>query len=201
MKAQDNTLVAAFLMPNKLETSISGVKVMIENVSPYPYENTVHFQLHLSKATDLKIKIRKPGWVNAIKTNEAYTIDNDFIIIYRLFSTADEIKITFETEVQVKTDNQGDHYFSYGALLYAKPIESIEIAGKTYAGTLRDYYYQPVYKTKYAYSAGTPVRYEGHKLKTEMTDQSTGISTGVELVPMGKTILRQVTFPPVHTGL
>ncbi len=194
MKENETTLVATLLMPNILETILNGNKLQIENSTEYPYQNTFKFKITQSKLSKFTLKIRKPNWVFKIITNENYKIENNFIVIEREFSTNDNINISFETEVQVKADNTGSHYFSYGALLYALPIKAKEIIGKNYKSNFNDFTYEPLLPTNYVFKNGKLAQYKNCKIETKLINQSTNKLEKVELIPIGKTVLRQVTF-------
>lgn len=194
MKENETTLVAALLLPNILETSINGNHVKIENITEYPYKNSFYFKITQPKNSEFILKIRKPNWVTKINTNEKYRLENDFIIIERVFSENDVINISFDAKVEIRTDNLGFHYFSYGALLFALSIEAKEIAGKNYFSDFADFTYEPLYKKEYRYKKGVKSTYKNGKIITELMNQNTKKLEKVELVPLGKTILRQVTF-------
>ena len=194
MKENETTLVATLLLPNKLETSIANTNVSIENETNYPNENTFHFNIKVDQASKFTIKIRKPKWVTSIVTNEKYTIENDFIVINRKFEVMDQIILSYQTDVELKTDKNNTYYFSYGALLFAKPIASKEIAGKVYADGFLDYNYEPIALTKYSFVKDKKPTYKNGIIVTELHNEVTNKIEKVDLIPMGKTILRQVNF-------
>ncbi len=194
MKENETTLVATLLMPNILETTLNGNKIQIENVTQYPYGNDFKFKIVQVNSSNFKLKIRKPQWVKYIKTKEKYRIENDFIVIERDFSPNDYVDILFETDIHIKTDNTGSHYFTYGALLYALPVNAKEIVGKKYAGKFFDFTYQPIAFSRYSYKKNKSPKYSEGKIITRLINQGTGKLEKVELIPIGKTILRQATF-------
>lgn len=199
MKEGETTLVAALLAPAVLETSIRGNKINIETFTQYPYGNSFQFKITQERPSEFVLKIRKPNWVKKIATDEEFTLKDGFIVIERAFSTNDEVAITFETEVKIQTSHTGERYFSHGALLYAKPIEAKEIAGKLYANRFADFTYQPVSMSKFAYKDGVKARFAKGKITTKLFNPKTNKLEKAELVPFGKTILRQTTFPPEET--
>ncbi len=194
MKENETTLVATLLMPNVLETSMNGNKVLIENHTEYPYENEFKFNITQSKPSKFTLKIRKPGWVKKVQTNEVFKIENDFIVIQREFKANDSVHISFDAEVQIHADNAGSHYFTYGVLLFALPINAKEIAGKNYQDNFTDFTYEPLSPTNYAFKNSKHFKYQNGKIVTKLINQNTNKLETVELVPLGKTILRQVTF-------
>lgn len=194
MKENETCLVATLLMPNALETSINGNKIKIENSTEYPFQNAFQLKIAQSKSSKFALKIRKPNWVNKVKTNEKYRIENDFIVIERVFSKNDIVNISFDTEIYVKTDNNGAHYFTYGALLYALPINAKEIIGKNYKNNFTDITYKPTSITTYSINKNEKAILKNGKIQTTLINKKTGNSEIIRLIPLGKTILRQVTF-------
>jgi uncharacterized protein len=197
MKADSQTLVATLLMPNVLQTTFNGTSVRIENQSDYPYQNALRFALRLDKATHLTLKIRKPQWANAnIKTREKYTLENDFIVISRFFQPNDVFEIAFETTIKVLEDAKEEKYFTYGALIYAKPIAAKAQKGKSYLDGFDDYEYAPNDTTRTVYQFWgdhNAVLQDGSIVATLRNGRTQQLET-VTLIPMGKTILRQCSF-------
>ena len=85
VEGRENTLVAAMLMPNVLETTIGGSKVKIGDFTQYPYENQLTFKITLDKPAIFTLKIRKPSWVTQIQTVEKFTEEDGYIMINRTF--------------------------------------------------------------------------------------------------------------------
>lgn len=194
MKKNENTLVATLLLPNILETEINGSKISIENQTNYPNENTFNFSIKLDKPTAFIIKIRKPSWATKIITNEKHQIQENYIIIERTFDTNDSINLEFKADVKVITDLNGEHYFSYGSLMYAKAISSLQIKGKEYAKGFDDLNYEPLDKTRFKFIENHKATYEKNSIKVNLLNLNSNKIQVVTLTPFGKTILRQVAF-------
>ena len=194
MKENEKTIVASLLMPNILQTTINGNQLQIENETNYPFQNDFMLKITQTNSSQFTIKIRKPKWVKSIKTNERFRLEDDFMVIEREFSTNDDINFSFETEIQIRTDKSGYHYFTYGALLYALPIKAKEIIGKKYEDNFNDFTYEPLSQTKYIFKNGQKTKYKNGKIETKLFNQNTKKLENVELIPIGKTVLRQVTF-------
>jgi hypothetical protein len=194
MKEGENTLVAAMLMPNVLKTSIDGSKVIIEDITQYPYQNQFTFKITLDKPTAFTLKIRRPSWVTQVQTNEKFTIEDGYITITRTFQTHDELALTFNTEVRVAEDAGNNRYFLYGALVFANPIEATEVAGRKYAKDFVDYTYEPKDATRYEFINDNKAEYRDGKILLNLRNKTTGRVKPIELIPIGKTILRQAGF-------
>lgn len=194
MLENENTLVAALLLPNILQTSIGNANITIENQTNYPYQNSFNISIRANKPTQFTLKIRKPSWVASIVTKEKYTIDNGFMVINRVFNKSDSVIFSFQTKVMVKKDNNQAHYFTYGALVFAKPIVAKAMQGKMYAPSFTDYTYQPLKFSKYLYHLDKKIFYKSGVIFTQLLNETTKKIENVQLIPIGKTILRQTTF-------
>ena len=97
-------------------------------------------------------------------------------------------------EVQIKEDLNHEQYFSYGALIYAKPIEAIEHTGKVYSAGFIDLTYSPADSGRYEFIANHRASFKDGKISLNLKNKTTLKPEKLELIPMGKTILRQVTF-------
>jgi hypothetical protein len=194
LKEGDSTLIAALLMPNILETTIYRNKIRIENVTQYPYEHHFEFRISQAEKSHFTLKIRKPDWVSEIVTREHFRTEKDFIVIEREFSTNDRVIISFETEIQIRQDSTGSHYFTHGTLLYALPLEATETKGRDYPENFFDYYYHPVSINKYSFLQHSVPEFVNGNIVTKLVNEKSGEVELKQLIPFGKTILRQCTF-------
>ena len=194
MKQNEKTLVATLLCPNVLETRIGGKPVKIETVTEYPYQNTFNFIISNPKNATFTIKIRKPSWAIDVITNEHYFVENGFIVISRKFNSSDTIDLAFSTKIIIKTDENNEKYFSYGALVFAKWIDASEKIGRIYKSGFEDIMYTPLNKNRYTFVVENNAVYENGKISAELKNSKTNNIEKIELIPFGKTILRQVSF-------
>jgi DUF1680 family protein len=194
MKEGESTLVVTLLCPNILETTVKNTPVSIAIQTEYPYENRFVFTIKTEKPTAFMLKIRKPNWVKKIVTKEKYRIENQYIVIERTFSTADKIDLKYTADIEVKEDSNKEKYFTYGPLVYAKPIAATEQKGRTYAVGFDDLMYAPTNTTRYKFIAAHKARYKNGKINARLQNQSNQQIEKLELIPFGKTILRQVSF-------
>ena len=194
LKENDNILANVLLMPNILETKIQNQLVKIETITEYPYQNKFTFKISNPKYAQFIIKIRKPSWATKVLTNESYTIDNEFLVFDRKIGKEDKIQIEFLTEIQIKEDENKEKYFSYGPLFYAKSFESIEQKGKSYLTNFDDLFYVSKDKSNYQFIIDNQAKYENGKIEIKAKNKSNNQIESIQLVPFGKTILRQVSF-------
>lgn len=194
LQENKNTLINALLMPNRIATKILNKLITIETITEYPYENKFLFKISNPKQASFVLKIRKPSWVKQIVTNEKFTVENDFIVFNRNFKKQDALSLEFKTEVQIKKDLNNEKYFSYGALLYAKPIEAIELKGKSYFTNFNDLTYKPINNNRFQFIQDNQATYNDGVISIKAKNTITNQIENITLIPFGKTILRQVSF-------
>jgi hypothetical protein len=194
LKEGENTLVASLLGANILETSLQNTKIKIAQITEYPYKNDFVFQVSVEKSLEFVLKIRKPIWAKSFTINTQYTENEDFIVIRKTFAKDEKIKIHFEAEAKIEQSQQNEYYFSYGALVFAQPIEAEEQKGKEYAKGFADFYYAPKIKTSYKMPSQPKAQYKQGKIWVMLQNENTQKLEKIALVPLSKTILRRVTF-------
>ncbi|WP_298393642.1 beta-L-arabinofuranosidase domain-containing protein [Flavobacterium sp.] len=194
LKENDTTLVNALLMPNTVATKVQNKNITIETITEYPYQNKFTFKIANPNKASFILKIRKPSWVTSIITKEKYTNENDFLVFDRPFAKQDIIEINFSTKIQIKEDANKEKYFSYGALFYAKPINAIELKGKTYFTNFDDLFYQPKDSNRFQFIDENQATFNNGKIIIKAKNKTTNQIENITLIPFGTTILRQVSF-------
>jgi DUF1680 family protein len=194
LKENKNSLVNVLLMPNSITTKIQNKPITIETVTEYPYENKFVFKISNPKQASFVLKIRKPSWAKQIVTDEKYTIETDFIVFNRKFKKQDAFTLEFKAEVQIKKDLNNEKHFSYGALFYAKPIEAIELKGKSYFTNFDDLTYKPKDNNRFQFIEENQATFNNGQILIKAKNKTTNQIENVTLIPFGKTILRQVSF-------
>ena len=190
----DRSLVASVLGPSRIETTVGGKPVVVDEQTNYPFENT--FRFVVTADSRFALKIRKPDWVKKFTVSESYREADGFIVIDKTWKGTENVDVNFNAEVLPQTDINGETYFTWGALVLAAPIESVE--EKTKSWPVPGFYnlkYAPGKLTIFEY-AGKPITANEHELSflTELYNPDKQVVEPVVLVPMAGTILRQVTF-------
>ena len=200
-------LVAALPGPNELQTIWKGVRVWVVEETDYPFGNTIQYHVTVAAPATFKLKIRKPAWSAAFRLNCDYTEKEGYIIIHKVWNGSETIQLDLLPEIVVKQDRQKEYYYTYGALVFALPIESREIISREFpAAGFRDLKYEPVNMVTYQYTynsnpeivrdenSDTGKIWHSIALKTRLINVKTGKPEAVTLEPLGATILRQLTF-------
>lgn len=197
LREGENTLVAALLGPCVLQTTIGKTAVRIEEKTEYPYESNTGFifDITLDAPTTFTLKIRKPAWATYVKATPAGREENGYVV-FEVSQQHNHIQLFFGAQVQTEQDAAGKTYFTHGALVYAKPIEAAETFGRKYANGFSDRLYQPLSAARYALLPNQTPEYHSHnnRISVKLLNQTTQKPEEVELIPIGKTVLRQAGF-------
>jgi uncharacterized protein len=189
-------LVASLLGPCELNTVWKGKKISIREKTEYPYGYTIVFEIKAEHAP-FQLKIRKPDWATNFNVSTTYKMQGDFIVIQKEWNGKQTVKIDFTPSIQTQHDSNNEVYFTYGPLVLAHSIDGVAKETKTYQlKGFHDLHYTPNRLVIYRYTNQQPVQPDKNKLlfTTHLLNPTTRQVEQVELEPMNKTILRQVTF-------
>ncbi len=192
---QDDGLTAALLGPSEVNTEWNGEKINVSELTEYPYNNKIRFVVTGKNMKGFRLRIRKPGWVQSAGSSRTYRWSGGYLV-FDLDQPRTEIDIVFEASAREEKTMNGEHYFWKGALVYARPIGDTEQITKTHrVPRFFDYQYFPVDDSRFDYVEGKgPESLDDNRIKVILRNRMTGDQQEQMLVPMGKTILRQVTF-------
>ncbi|MBX2875433.1 MAG: glycoside hydrolase family 127 protein [Saprospiraceae bacterium] len=208
MKAPDG-IAAVMYGPTLLSTEIDGKEVSIEQRTNYPMSDQVTFVVKLNSPTTFTLHIRKPAWTKAIQSDANWTEAADgFYSLQREWQDGEEVSVYFENEVQIQSTRNQEAYLQRGPLVYAYEIPHQEESIKKYTyRDFEDYYCFPTTQLfeEMALSKAAKFNWKTdedaesfHKgevfLECTITKSQRKAET-LKLVPMGKTILRRVSFP------
>ena len=191
-------LVATLYGPSVLETTAGNQEIKIEELTGYPNESIIRFKFTVSHPAKFTIKFRKPSWAKGYSLNFPHREKGDYLVIRKTWNTGDVVVLEFSRSVEVRQDITRQKYFTYGPLVLAHPVEGKQITVKEYAlPGFRDLQVKATKKVEYLFDAGNNIRLtDAEKLifNAELINSKTGKPENIQLVPMGGTILRQVTF-------
>lgn len=189
-----NAIAATLLGPSEVNTIISGNQVKIIEKTEYPYKNTFQFDVQVKKPFRFMLKIRKPSWAKNVKTNYDFTEKDGFLVFTKKWEGVERLFLEFDAHI-AKNKSGNQTWFSYGALVLALPVDQVEIPDRIYAPGFQDYKYSPVEKVVYEYKDGIVEKLPGElKFSAVLFNPAKGKTEEKFLIPVGKTILRQVTF-------
>jgi len=207
-------LMACLFGPSILTTEIDGIKLSIHQITRYPFDHSVKMVIRPEHPVSFELTFRIPGWADGIKLNgQPIPIKSSRRhSVQRDWHNGDTLSIEFLTDSKMHFDMKGNAYLSYGPLVFAYPLKGKEKIAKSYPlENFNDLHYTPVDIPKLRMLEDavfkirkTPYRdahpWNGVFLDGSMYDKKTGRMVEVNLVPLGATILRQLTFPVKVAG-
>ncbi|MEL7449014.1 MAG: hypothetical protein AAFN78_07375, partial [Pseudomonadota bacterium] len=133
-------------------------------------------------------------------------------VVNRRWKGKTTLDLTFVREVRTLEHPSGTIALAHGPLLYALPIAHTEIEGTSYGQpSFNDVYAKPAEPVNkdwqlsketlfelIAFEDSAP--FESRALKCKLYDQRQDREVAVSLVPMGGTVLRQVSFEPAASN-
>jgi DUF1680 family protein len=194
---QQDTLVATLFGPSELVTTVGGQRITVRQETRYPYDSNIWFYIKAAKQQPFFLKIRKPAWASQVKSSEAHTERDGYLLFQFSRSPTRPLTVQFEAQPQVEKGRAGDYFFSYGPLVLAHPITGTQTVTRQYTvAGLKESIYTPDNLTIYRFAEGEIKKDESQELVfyTQLYNPKTAKNEPVKLVPMGTTILRQVTF-------
>jgi hypothetical protein len=221
MRRGADTLAALLYGPCRVATTVSGVKVAIDERTAYPFESVVELAVAPERDVEFSLLLRDPEWSRGTTIDCAgaqITREGDYWRVTKRWTGGDTVRVTFVPSVREVPAVNGEVALQYGALVFAKPIASTKTVTKTYPlPGFEDTHYVPVpgepvdlrlrADARWTGFGLTPVQVaSGPDLQRPFDSPAValrgqmrrpdGTAVDVELVPMGNApLLRRVTFP------
>jgi hypothetical protein len=198
-------LFCALYGASELNTEVNGVQVHIKEETNYPFDFTISFSITVSQPVEFELAFRKPAWAIGLEfqTESEWQEEHGILKIHNTWKTGDKLVLNFQAKVQTNEFHKDEYFISYGPLVFARPLNGVAKEGKKYSVEgLRDLYYSPDDGTspfdlpsidtleQLPFHADSP--WESLYIKTSSTSSP-------KLIPMGASILRQITFRQPNT--
>jgi len=195
-------LLCALYGASELNTEVNGANVHITEQTNYPFDLSIAFSIDVSQPVEFELAFRKPAWAIGfdIQTNEKWQEENGVIKVHKTWQAGDKLVLHFQTKIITHQFHKDESFISYGPLVFARPLNSQAKEGKSYpVEGLRDLYYSLDASSNLADLPDTKdLRFEQQPFHAENLWETlsiiTGSKTSSKLVPMGASILRQITF-------
>ena len=212
----DAGLVAALYGPCEVRTEVTGVPVRIVEETNYPFELTVTLTIEVAEPVEFELAFRVPSWSDGVVCLSSD--GNDVRIpaaagygrLRRAWHSGDRVTLAFPAEVTVHEFRPGERYFSRGPLVFARPIAERTAEGRAYpVDGFCDLHCTPqdaaeaqpyrlpqgaVFEVEHRPFDAERTWQSGPTLVGEMLQGANGQPAATRLVPLGGTVLRQVTF-------
>jgi DUF1680 family protein len=195
MKGEEG-IVICLLGPCEGELEWNNKRIRIREITSYPFSFSFNFEVTVDESVDFSLKIRKPSWSKRITANLPFEETEDYITIRKQWKGSEKFSLSFDPALEIHETLEKEVYFSFGPLVLAAPIEAIERQTKEYAiPGFCDTHYKAAAIKEYEYNKGKIEKKAGELVfEAELFNRQNQKKETVSLIPMGKTILRQVSF-------
>jgi DUF1680 family protein len=200
-------LVKALYGNSELQTEIGGAKIKITETTNYPFDMDITFNVEVSRPTEFTLGFRQPDWCSEFRLSgvDDFKVQGNLIQIRKKWQTGDQLSLRFEADVKIQPWRD-ETIFRYGALLFCLPLDGDFSSGREYAPGFQDQYYtladpsalqlhlppQPDFKLEHhPFNPSKP--FGSLSLQGTLIDIN-GNPRSVRLLPLGRSILRRVTF-------
>ncbi len=213
----ENGIAAMFFGPSELKTTVKNTEVQLKEITNFPFEDKIVFEVNPEKNLTFDFTIRIPEWggnYQITSSDAKIKKQGNYCIISKNWKKGDKVTLTFKPKIVAKKDNNGEYYLQRGELVYALNIPS---TNKIIKDWKLNNLYDQLFFAKEGFDfklqfVGMPENTFGFKFETkkdgsnlwidsptQLTGQlfnpKTKQTVDIKLVPFGSTILRQVTFP------
>jgi len=200
-------LVKALYGNSELQTEISGAMIKITETTNYPFDSDITFHVEVSQPIEFTLGFRKPEWCSGFSLSgvDDFKVEGNLIQTRKNWQTGDQITLRFEADVKIQ-QWRDETIIRYGALLFCLPLDGDFSHGREYAPGFRDSYYtqtdqaalnfhlasQPDFTLQHhPFDPSKP--FDSLSLQGSLFDIN-GNPRSVQLLPLGRSILRRVTF-------
>lgn len=195
-------LLCALYGANELNTEVNGANVHITEQTNYPFDLSISFSIDVSQPVEFELAFRKPAWAIGfdIQTDGKWQEEKGVIKVHKTWQAKDTLVLHFQAAVKTDKFNKDEYFISYGPLVFAHPLNGQVKEGKSYSVEgLRDLYYSLDDSSSLAdLPDAKDLRLEQQPFHVENPWETLSIAssskTSSKLVPMGASILRQITF-------
>ena len=208
MKAKDG-IASVMFGPSKLTTQINGDEVSIEQITNYPMSDEVTFKFTMNKPMTFDFLIRQPNWSDGLESSiELGELMDGFYTISKGWKNGEEITIKFNNKIKQHKALNGEVYLQRGPIVFAFEIPHKEETIKNYNNdNFRDYHCLPTskeyenlyispnskFELKSKSNSGSFYDFQW-ELEGSLFNTAKNKNQKVTLVPIGRTVLRRVTF-------
>jgi DUF1680 family protein len=199
-------LVAALYGASELRAEINGVNVKIAQETDYPFDPSLTFSLETAQPTEFTLSFRIPAWTTGFSlSDESFTVHDNLIHIRKTWQTGDTVTLRFENEIKIQSW-QDENIVTYGPLLFCLPLDGEFSPGQEYAPGFRDASYTltdpSALNLRLAPQAAFTLEHHPFDLSHPFDSlsltgnllTSSGIPYPAQLIPLGASLLRRVTF-------
>jgi hypothetical protein len=212
MRMGDDGLAALLYGACNVQTTIKNVPVAIDEITDYPFNETITFVINPEQPVSFRLGLRRPAWTEAVtlqvngETAPPVHGDAGLLVLDREWLAGDTVTVHFAASIKVKPYPNGEYAVLRGPLQYVLPITQTTRSIKHYAdSTLSDVEVLPEEPTQAYVTWFLDSSLPDYGLRVERSSGGNWHSPAIRLqheeytlVPMGCSMLRRASFPMIE---
>ena len=146
----DNGLAAMAYGPSKVTAKVAnGVEVTIEEITNYPFDETLRFVVSTNQTVAFPLKLRIPAWCAAPEIfvngqTQAGIVAGEFYTINRTWSDNDEVILQVPMHIQLNEEVNNSVSVQRGPLVYSLKLEEEWTATRNFPLGFKEYEVKPL---------------------------------------------------------
>lgn len=127
MATHDQGLAAVAYGPSKVKAKVAdGTEVTIEEVTDYPFDETIRFKVNAPRSVAFPLHLRVPAWAQgatiAVGGEKREGKPGEFAVVNRTWKPGDELALTLPMKVRLETRHNNAVAIYRGPLVYSLKI-------------------------------------------------------------------------------
>jgi DUF1680 family protein len=144
MTTPDSGVVAVAYAPSRVQTTISGSSLTIEEQTDYPFRGGIHFVVHVGRPMSFPLLLRVPAWsqIMSVKVNgqaKELLVEKSFEHLSRTWKDGDTVDVSFDMQPRESYWYRDSQVYERGPLVFALPLETQWTQLKHYAENSSDW--------------------------------------------------------------
>lgn len=166
MATANQGLAVMSYAPCTVSTVVRSVPVMVEQVSDYPFRQTVSITVRPQHAVAFPLQLRVPAWSKNTRiavNGKPVAATPGFTTIDRTWAPGDTVEVLFDATVMVERGYNGALSFSRGALVYALPVDEHWVVWRK-RGPTNDWQVYPGSRWNVGFRPDAPISVNEHPI-------------------------------------
>jgi hypothetical protein len=127
MLSHDDGLVAANYAPSKVQTTVRGTIVRLEEETEYPFRPDIKIRITPERALQFPLRLRIPAWASGatlrLNGKDIPVSPGDFAVVDRTWMEGDVVELHFPLQPRLGKGYRGSVAVERGPLVFSYPIQ------------------------------------------------------------------------------
>ena len=144
MKSSDGkALYVTLYGESTVTTELAGCNVKIKEITGYPFESVVRFEIETDRPAEFSLMLRNPSWSDSTVVEasgaEIEFLEDGYMKISKKWNSGDVLEVEFKDDIEVRRFHNNELYLTKGALIYAADIPCTKNPTKQFSEGFANY--------------------------------------------------------------